>query len=310
MAKRVNKNQISVSFHLLVKQLPNEDDPQQPFEAPFSREDFARLLMRLRAEPINVRDPEVIRRIKLGTDLPFSNFQEPDLGLYFGNFEGAYYGQKYRNNVHGEISADSLNLRPFNYLVTLLRDGTILVGVTYNGQFGDYDGIRKCFSYILRGNHIVSSRTIRNLATELGEGEPVSIKVTYRRSGGRPERRSLFNRTFDIGIRNSEFGEGFDDYVRDIANRARGDVEARRRIISEIVNESEMIQVEDSDVVGCTAIVRENKRTRTVYILGENNFATKFPLNVNVNADGVPDYDQVRDQAIQVMRQHVIPLLN
>ncbi len=311
MAKKQKNNQISVSFHLLVKQLPNEEDPRHPVEVPFSQQDFSRLLARLRDdEQINVRDPEVIKRIKLGIDLPFSNFQEPDIGLYFGNFEGAYYGQKYRNNVHGEISAESLNLRSFCYLVTFLRDGTILLGVTYNGQFGDYEGIRRCFSHILRGNHVVSSRTIRSLATELGAGDPIAIKVTYRRAGGRPERRSLFGRTGDIAIRNAEFGEGFGEYVRDIANRARGDVEARRRVIADILNDSEMIQVDDNEVVGCTAIVRENKRTRTVYILGENNFATKFPLDVNVNADGVPDYDQVRTQVTHVMRQYVIPLLN
>lgn len=310
MAKKHKNNQISVSFHLLLKQLPNEVDPHEPIVVPFSQREFNRLLARLEDDqPLNVRDPEVIRSIKQGVDLPFSNFQEPDAGLYFGNFEGAYYGQKYRNNIHGDITADSLNLRPFNYLVTLLRDGTILVGVTYNGNFGDYDGIRKCFSHILRGNHIVASRTIRNLATELGAGDPVSIKVTYRRKGGRPERRSLFGRTGDIAIRNTDFGEGFDGFVRDVANRARGDTAARKRVIAEIINESEMIQVDDDEVVGCTAIVRENKRTRTVYILGENNFATKFPLNVSVNADGVPDYDQVRDQAIEAMRNYVMPLL-
>ena len=134
MAKRHRSNLITASFHYLVKTTPNEADPSNPIEHPFTEAEFQRVVERISdANPIDERDPAVIESIKAGHILPFSEHELVDGYLHFGNFDGAYYGQKYRNNVFGVITADSLNLRTFHYLLTVLRDGKILVGVTYNG---------------------------------------------------------------------------------------------------------------------------------------------------------------------------------
>jgi hypothetical protein len=133
MAKRHRNNLITASFHYLVKTVPNAVDPANPHEGPISDSDFRKIVARISdINPLDETDPEVVTRIKSGKDLPFSGHEEVDPGLHFGNFDGAYYGQQYRNNQLGIIPADSLNLRPFNYLITRLRDGKILVGATYN----------------------------------------------------------------------------------------------------------------------------------------------------------------------------------
>lgn len=311
MAKRHKNNIITASFHYLVKTVPNEDDHENPLEVPFSHAEYSRIIQRISDNtPLDERDPEVISRIKAGQDLPFSGYTLIDPDIHFGNFDGAYYGQEYRNNILGIISADSLNLRPFNYLITRLRDGRILVGATYNGQFGDYEGLRRCLMFLLRGgNGQIHSRTITSISDEIGNGIPTELRLTYRNANNRPERRGIFGKTGVVAIKNTEYGEGFTEEVNRLAQNAQGDTRARQRFIAQLVKQGSMIELDDDDIVGCSAIVRENGRTTTVYFIGGNNMATKFRLDVEINRDGIPVRNQVRDEMIRVMREKVMPLL-
>ncbi|MEP3054453.1 hypothetical protein [Ascidiaceihabitans sp.] len=311
MAKRTRNNIVTTSFHYLVKTAKNEDDPENPIESGFTRNEFQRVVDRITdLTPLNERDENVIERIKAGTDLPFGEHELVDESLHFGRFDGAYYGQQFRNNMLGIISADSLNLRPFHYLITQLRDGKILIGVTYHGQFGDYEGMSKCLMHILRGNYNIDSRTLRSLSGEIGNGVPVELKLTYRRPDERPERQHLFGRSGVIAIKNTEFGDDFADQVGAVAARVRGDVRHRKQILADIVNDGEMLELNDEDIIGCTAVVREQGRTRTIYLLGENNFATKFLLDVQFDANGVPRQNQVRDEMVRVLREKIVPMMN
>ncbi|MDD2860723.1 MAG: hypothetical protein PHI71_06585, partial [Acidiphilium sp.] len=79
--------------------------------------------------------------------------------------------------------------------------------------------------------------------------------------------------------------------------------------IALLVKEGNMIELDDDDIVGCSAIIRQNGRTSTVYFLGGNNLATRFLLHAEVDSSGIPNRIQVRDEMIKVMREKVIPLL-
>lgn len=310
VAKRHRQNLITASFHYLVKGISNEEDPQNPVEGGFSRAEFERVIARISDQrPLDESDAVVIANIKEGKDIPFSDHQEIRVDLHFGAFDGAYYGHRYRNNEVGAISAESLNLRGFHYLLAHLRDGKILVGVTYNGQFGDFLGIKSCLSHILRGNHTVKSRSITSISDEIGDGVPVELKLTYRKASDRPERRNLFGKVGVIAIKAADFGEQFGDEVARIAQNVTGDTQARRRSLARIVNQGNVIELDDDDIVGCSAVVRTNGRTSTVFLIGGNNMATKFRLNVQVDNEGIPARDQVRDEMLRVMRERVMPLL-
>jgi hypothetical protein len=311
MAKRQKTNIITTSFHYLTKTHRDEGNSELSYDTGFSAEEFQRIVARIsNPAEIDDNDEKTIQRIKLGQDLPFTKYEVVDEAIHFGDFEGAYYGQQYRNNRAGVISADSLNLRVFHYLVTLLRDGKILVGVSYNGQFGDYDGIRQCFSYLLRGAGTIASRTIKNVAHELGDGRPIDIKLTFRKASERPEHRNLFGRAGMIAIKGTEYGADFADDVNRMAKTTKGTVEDRKKYIAELVNESGFMELDDDEIMGCTALVREkNGRTKTVYLLGENNFSTKYALDVVPDIDGIPDRNKVRDEMVRIMRTRIIPLM-
>jgi len=309
MAKRQRNHHVTASFHYLVKAIPS-DDSEEVSEEGFSEREFSRVVARLRdTTALDDADDSVVSAIKTGRTLPFNHYEEPEAGLHFGDFEGAYYGQKYRNNRLGIIEADSLNLRGFHYLITRLRDGKIIVGTTYHGLYGDYEGLRNCISHILAGDYRVASKTLTSASTEIGDGRPVSVKLIYRKSSDRAERRPLFGTSGVVAVTSSEFGDDFERSVSDIAAQVRGTDQQRRRALARIVSQSEMLSLDEDDIIGCSAVIRHEGGQRTVYLLGENNFSTKFGLSVDIDRDGLADRIQVRNEMIRVMREKIVPLL-
>jgi len=113
MAKRQRNKQVTASFHYLVKSTPNDEEGGDPIEVGFTESEFQTVINRISdTVPLDDTDERVITRIKQGHDIPFIYYEEVERGLHFGNFEGAYYGQQYRNNRLGIIDAESLNLGP------------------------------------------------------------------------------------------------------------------------------------------------------------------------------------------------------
>lgn len=311
MAKKQRTQQIAVAFNYLVKSVPDEANPDLPIESGFTEAEFARVLARLRdTAPLNEHDDEVIRQIKMGENMNFLRFEEIEPGLYFGDFEGAYYGQRFRNNFLGEIDPESLNSRRFHYVITRLRDGKILVGVTYHGQYGDYDGLRSCLSHLLEGNHRIASKVLKSVSSEIGDGHPVSIKLTYRKRADRPEGRPLFGSSGEIAIKKSDFGGDFEDRVLAEVGRVRGTDIDRKRTLAQIVSQGDMLELDEDEIIGCSALVRQNSKYRTVYFLGENPNSTRFQLPVQVGAHGDVNREQIASEMIRVMRQHIMPLLH
>jgi len=287
----------------------NEDDDYR--DIGITEDDFAKIVHRIRnTRPIDDTDDEVVAQIKAGRELPFLYYNEPEPGLHFGDFEGAYYGQRYRNNMLGEIDADSLNLRKFHYLTTRLRDGRVIVGTTYHGLYGDYEGLKSCFTHLLGEGAHIRSMTLKNLATEIGDGEPISLNLTYRKRRDRAERRPLFGSTGVLAIKNSDFGEQFPDRVREVAQEIRGNEARRKHVLADIINRGELITLDEDEIIGCTAVVRQDGRTRTIYLLGDPyNFSTKFPMDVPVNRAGETDRRRVLAEMTRIMREKILPLM-
>jgi len=311
MAKRHRNEHISAAFHYLIKDRQDPNNRDERLLSGFSQEDFGKVLRRIQnVQPLNENDEEVVRKIKAGHDLPFSEYEEINPGLHFGSFDAAYYGQQYRNNLHGVITAESLNLRKFHYIMTMLNNGRIVVGVTYNGMFGDYEGFRRCISHLMRGRHVTRSRTVTSIRSTLGRGTPTEIKLYYRKAAERDERRPLFAAVGAVSIRATDYGEGFEDEVRNLATQAVGNTAQKKRAIAAMARQGDILELDDDDIVGCQAIVREDGLTRTVYFIGENDFATRFPLVAEVNrASGLPNGEQVKDEMRRVLRREVLPLI-
>lgn len=211
MAKKQRTNLVTASFHYFLKRPKGQPDGD---ELGFTAADFQRLVQRMRdVTPIDFDDDREIRRIKVGENIPLLQVTEITPNRFFGQFEGAYYGQEYRNTRLGVIDAESLNLRKFHYVIDFRRDGKIVLGVQYTGNFGDYDGIRSCFIKILQDdNYIVLPKAIASLRNEIGDGEPVELKVSIRKQNPIVGGGSIFSRSGVYAVKRSDYGRLWSRY--------------------------------------------------------------------------------------------------
>ncbi len=307
MAKKQNLNQISTSLHYLIKEVK---DGNQYVDEGFTDVEFERILDRVRnTAALDLQNDDVVSQIKFGYDLPFLTHEQIDESRYFGCFEAAYYGHEYRNSRHGRIDADSLNLRRFYYLLSRRRDGKIVVGTQYFGNYGDYEGLKTCFMHLLRGNaYRVRSRSFSSFQHEIGEGVPVEIQVNFRRQQPLLGRPSIFSKTGMFVIKKSNYGEAFEEHIRrDISQAVRGDVANRKRVLGDLLRQGELLEIDDDDIEGCSVIVRNNGRQHTVYLLGGTTIATKFAIRAALDQNGIPRSNEVRDEMLRVLDDIVTP---
>lgn len=307
MAKRHRVARVTASFHYLLKETREEG---QQIESGFSTNEFDRVVQRLKdTSPINLDDEEEVRKIKRGENLPFLSHAEISPTLHFGCFEGAYYGHEYRNSKYGKIDADSLNLRKFHYLISHTRDGKIIIGAQYNGNYGDYDGLRRCLTHILDGNGFdIKSRTFSSISHEIGGGQPVELKVNIRKQNRRLGGASLFSSSAVLAIKKSDYGADFaSDVKRTLLPALKGNAQDRKAALAKLMSESELMEIGDDDIEGCTLIVRNDGGQRTIYLLGDSSFATRFPLEAAIDLGGMPNETQVRSEMCRILNGIVIP---
>lgn len=307
LAKRHSITQISASFHYLVKRSIRGEAEAE--DIGFTDNEFRRIVERIQdTSAINFNDDHEVTRIKAGENIPFIDYEQLSESTHFGCFEGAYYGQEYRNTRLGTIDAESLNLRRFHYLLDHRRDGKIVVGVQYTGNYGDYDGIRRCFQHLLRGNaHKVISRTFSSMRHEIGDGDPIELKINIRRQNNIAGGPALFSRNGVFAIRRADYGEDFADDVRNALGIVRGNAADRKTALARLINNGELLEIDDDDIEGCSLLMRQNGRQHTIYLLGDSNFATKFPLNVRVHGNGIPEPQEVKTEMLRVLRDIVTP---
>ncbi|MCD2316381.1 hypothetical protein LQ954_09490 [Sphingomonas sp. IC-11] len=306
MAKRQRTNQVTASFHYLVKRKRGEPESE---ETGFTAQEFAKLGARLRdVTPIDFSDEAEIRLIKQGEKIPLLKVTDISVARIFGRFEGAYYGQEYRNTKVGTIDADSLNLRTFHYIVDYRRDGRIVVGSQYLGNYGDYDGLSYFISKTLQTNEsVVRSKSFSSLRHELGSGTPVELKVALNRPGKKLGSKSLFSKTGVFVVRGSEYGDEFERDVKGLVPQVKGSMEARKAALAKIMSQGDLMDIDDEDIAGCTVLMRQDGHQYTVYLLGDNNVATRFPLSVSVPPNGLLDYDSVKNEMVRVLDNVVTP---
>ena len=309
MAKKQKISQASASFHYLVKR---DKDDEKGDDLSFSDAEFQKIARRIKdTSPIDLSNDAEVRRIKVGQNLQFLHHTELSPSRHFGVFEGAYYGQEFRNAKHGVIGADVLNLRQFCYLLDHRRDGKIVVGSQYTGNYGDYDGLRKCFSYILRSNQsYIVSRSITSLRHELGDGTPIELKLQIKRKNPKAGGAKLFSRSGLFTIKRSDFGETFEEEVRStLGPISRVGAAARKSALAKLISQGDIMEIDDDDIMGCSVVVKKDGNQHTVYLLGDNEIATRIPINVSIRSNGLPTVSQVQSEMVRLLNEFVTPAL-
>lgn len=306
MSKKVNKEHVSVSFHIL-KRVERDDSQEEKFVA-FTEGDFDELCKALEAyPPLNLKDANQVDQLKNSGKLPLEDTLRVNARTAFGVYRNPYSGHEYENSAKGVIPADSVSLRKFHYLVYLSESGAIYLACQYLGQFGGYYRLSSTIKSLIGGNGRIEASSVRLNSTHFQGAKPKEVHVSY---SGRPQSiaaRNPFRSGSVVVFKKTEKDDMFEENVnRGLLSLLGRKNSAKKKEIAKLLNESELFEVSDSDIEDCKIIAEVQGKRKTIYMFDNSGFATKFPLEVKLNASGHPKYHETKDAIIRVLKEEII----
>lgn len=308
MASRKNE-EVSASFHYLVRVRKSAD---QEVMTPFTAAEFAALFARMQAQkPFDLTVDRDIERLRTQKEGPLENLAMINPRTIFGTFRASYYGHGYDNSEKGRISADSVNLRPFHFVLYLAESGRIYVGSQYLGQFGGYRILRSTIAGMLP-----ESGTIRSISHRLGasyykNAVPKEIRVNVANKSTSLAGRSQLGGKMMIALtRTSKDDPLINRVKRDVIPFFGKGQGAIRQAVASLMNQSDLVEIDDEDVLDCTVLADMNGKSTTIYMFENGMHATRFRLDVTVDDDGHPANADTCNEIVNALNEHVIDVIS
>ncbi len=79
-----------------------------------------------------------------------------------------------------------------------------------------------------------------------------------------------------------------------------------KKAVAGLMNQSDAIAIDDEDVIDCTVLADMNGKSTTIYMFDNGLRATRFKLEVDVDADGHPANAETCNEIIIALNDHVI----
>lgn len=296
---------VTVTFHYLTRKVDNGD--AGPRIIPFTSGEFDSLFHSLSNSEVDLDDEAYLDRLRLRMTAPTENVIRVNSQTIFGLFKGSYWGHAYDNTARGRIPADSVSLRPFHFLLYLSDRGRIYVGSQYLGQFGGYTALKNAICESMINSSNIHASTYRLGASYYRNAQATEVRVTFSdRSSSITGGNAIANSgmiAFKKHGRDSSFSDEVSQRILPLLGRPNREVKSA---IAALVSESELLDLSDEDIENCTVIANVNGSKKTIYMLDDGNFASKFPIDVAMNADGHPLYEPTKAAMLQVLRDEII----
>jgi hypothetical protein len=295
LAKGNSNEIVSVSFHFLQKELPREND--LPEIHPFTQHEFDALAKKIETMPVpNLKDINDLEGVKSGRLIHVEEFERRDPRCFFALHNSAYWGHSFKNSDKGKISAKSINMRPFQFLMYLSDDGKIYIGCQYLGNYGSYGEISRSMLKIIGLGGKVRAHSFRVDGEDFKNAKPTEVKIELHAKAKKIDDKNVLGSGTMVAFKKTANDETFEISVREhlLAMIGRPTADIKKAIVK-IVNKNELFSVTDDDISDCKVVVRQNKGgTKTVYLFENGQFATKFHVEVDMNVDGHPLQDKAR----------------
>jgi hypothetical protein len=284
----------------------DEDGEVETF--PFTQDEFQLLVERLQAlPPVDLEDEDVRDRLRYRNMVPIENVTLDGPNRAFGVYRGAYWGHAFENTDKGKIPADSINLRPFYFLIYRSKSGRIYLGVQYLAQYGSYVALKNTITRFLPAHKKVVAHSFRFDAPSLENLEPKEIRVHLSSRAESRASENVFGESALVAFKRKTRGDTFTQEVKKKLIPFIGtSTDKVKKAVASILNESALMDVDDDEIVGCTIFGEVNGRPRTVYMMGQGSFASQFPLSVTFNDDGHPEYAPTKQAMFDTLAEQII----
>lgn len=304
MAVRKNE-EVSASFHYLAKM---KKDGDKEFLVPFTVEEFAALFKAMNAQkPFDLKSDADIERLRSLKEAPLENLGQLNQRTIVGTFRASYTGHGYDNTEKGRISASSVNLRPFHFVLYLSESGLIYIGSQYLGMFGGYRILRETLTGFLPDRKGVRSISFRLGASYYKNAVPKEIRVNVANKATSISGHGSLGGKMMITLTRSSKEDPLIERVRQsIIPQFGKSQKAIQEAVAGLMSQSDVLAIDDEDVIDCTVLADVNGKSTTIYMFDNGSRATRFPLDIKVDDDGHPACDDTCNEILNALNDHVI----
>lgn len=304
MPKR-QKDLATVSFHYLQREIEKQGQSETQS---FTSDEFDFLCEHIKDQPWpDPDDPETKEQLRIGTLVPFRNFERVNSRIARGTFQNSYSGHAFHNTEKGKISADSLNQREFQYLLYFSDDGKIFIGVQYLGNYGGYETLRFGLMRHFLRREGVRSYSFRKDVYEASTVRAKEIRINIASSGRDDEDNALTKRRMVVLQRSKRKDEAFEDAARDtFLQIMSSDAEDKKDQLVQLLSANNLMSAADEEVQNCILLAEVDGREKRFHVIGDSHFATRFPLSVPYNIDGHPEYVPTAEAILKALEREII----
>lgn len=258
-------------------------------------------------KPVDFDDKESVDRLRFLGEVVLLNIKRENERTIAGTFKNPYSGHAYENTHKGVIPADSVSLRPFHFLIYLSQSGKIYISAQYLGQYGGYTSLQITIRSMLPKYNDIESRTYRAESMDLHEAEAREVRVTLARKPSSITQGNVFQQSSVITFKKSNKDDGFSEEVsKKIFPFFGKPISDVKKVVAAVLNQNDLIDVNDEDIKDCNVVAKINGKMKTIYMIDDGNFATRFPINVALNKDGHPDFDPTKKAMIELLTKEII----
>jgi hypothetical protein len=303
-SRRRKKEAVSVSFHYFQREADAAGGGKM---IPFTVQEYTEFVSALESiGPLDLNDPDTLERLRISIDAPLEQVRRVNDRTAFGVFRSSYTGHAFHNTAKGEISANSINLRPFHFLTYLSESGRIYIGSQYLGQYGGWTGLW----FALRG-HLKNSASVRpytffSHAESYRDAQAKEVRISISKNTDRIESGNVFEQEATLVFKKHHKEDGFEQAVSSGILSQLGNIGRIKSAVAKTISANELFDISDEDIQDCTVLASVGGQNKVIYLMGDGTFATKFPLNVSVNDKGHPEYDVARNAMLKVLEEQII----
>jgi len=304
MRKKVKQDEVSVSFHSLVK---TSKEGAKEIVGRFKKSDIESLYNHL--EEVSLLDlsaEDVSDKIRYRNLSPIVKLERVTKRLICGQYEASYWGHSYKNSDKGNIKADSINLRPFFFLIYLSASGRIYIGSQYLGNFGGYSAIKNTILSNFSNKGSIKSTSFNFASENFQHADPKEVIVSYFKKG---EDITSKKKLGSKGVFSFKLQKDEVDLKKQVKDQLllKSSPKEVRRSVANILSSAELIELDDSEIENCRVLATiQGGRPKTFYLIEGSNFATRFHVDVTYRPNGHPKYKKMKKEAIRVLKEIVL----
>ena len=295
---------MAVSFHYLQREITENGVTQV---VPFTVEEYAEFVSSLEGvRALDLRDQETLEKLRMTYDAPIEKVKAVNDRLAFGVFRSSYTGHSFTNTDKGEMSANSVNLRPFHFLTYLSDSGRIYIGAQYLGQYGGWVGLWFTLRSHIKNSASVKAYTFFTRAEQYKDAKPKEVRIHISKQSENIASPNVFEQEAVLVFKKQYKEDGFEEAVLNGIVSHLGDINKVRAAVADTISANELLDVRDEDIQDCTVLAAVGKQRKVIYMMGDGTFATRFPLDIPVTSSGHPEYEVAKSAMLKVLEQQII----